>query len=230
MLLTRLPIHRHVAVARIVWAFPVVGACVGAVGGAVYVGCTWLGMPSLVSAVWTLAAMLLITGALHEDGLADTADGFGGGRSRERKLEIMRDSRIGGFGACALVLSLAVRIAAIASLGAPLRAAAALIAAAAASRAAMLVPLVLLQPARTDGVAAELRTLDVSRVAMGCAVAVLVVAPLPLDMVLRCLAGAVIGALGVTWIAHRQIGGYTGDVLGATSVVAESLALSLISR
>ena len=104
MLLTRLPVGwlatsaEPARLADAVWAFPVVGAVVGAIGGAVFWVCARLGMPPAVAAVWTLASMLLVTGALHEDGLADTADGLGGGRTRERKLEIMRDSRIGTFG------------------------------------------------------------------------------------------------------------------------------------
>ena len=112
MLLTRLPmgwLTTSVGPGRLadaVWAFPVVGAVVGAIGGAVFWFCTRLGMPPGVAAVWTLVSMLLVTGALHEDGLADFADGLGGGRTRERKLAIMRDSRIGTFGGLALMLSL----------------------------------------------------------------------------------------------------------------------------
>ena len=119
------------------WAFPVVGAVVGAIGGAVFWVCARLGMPPGVAAVWTLASMLLVTGALHEDGLADFADGLGGGRTRERKLEIMRDSRIGTFGGLALMLSLAARGTALATLAQPVRVVVALIVAAALGRGAI---------------------------------------------------------------------------------------------
>src|ERR1019366_4569859 len=110
MLLTRLPVgwfsgtQAPAGIADAVWAFPIAGAVVGGIGGGVFWGCSALGLPPAVAAVWTLVATLLVTGALHEDGLADTADGFGGGRTREQKLEIMRDSRIGSFGALAVML------------------------------------------------------------------------------------------------------------------------------
>ena len=73
-------------------------------------------MAPALTAGWALAALVLLTGGFHEDGLADTADGFGGGRTRERKLEIMRDSRIGSYGALALVLSVGIRAAALATM------------------------------------------------------------------------------------------------------------------
>src|SRR4029077_501094 len=108
---------------------------VGLVGAAAY----WLahaaGLPSLSAAALALAATLLVTGALHEDGLADVADGFGGGATRERKLEIMDDSRIGTFGVCALILSFMLRVAALTNLGDPGLVAAVLVAAHAAGRA-----------------------------------------------------------------------------------------------
>ncbi|MBC9180481.1 adenosylcobinamide-GDP ribazoletransferase, partial [Pseudoroseomonas ludipueritiae] len=121
-LLTRLPTgwlpqHNSAAgFARSIWAYPLVGLGIGAAGGAVMAAGLWLGLPPLVAALWSLAATLLLTGGFHEDGLADTADGFGGGRDRARKLEIMRDSRIGSYGVLALVLALGLRAAALAAL------------------------------------------------------------------------------------------------------------------
>ncbi|WP_232627923.1 adenosylcobinamide-GDP ribazoletransferase, partial [Methylobacterium sp. Leaf118] len=109
-----------------------------------------------VAASLALAALALVTGAMHEDGLADVADGFGGGASRERCLEIMRDSRIGAFGGTALFLGLALRAATLATLldrsgwlGAP-----ALLFAASVSRSAALIPIAWLAPARPDGAGA----------------------------------------------------------------------------
>src|SRR5262249_47763659 len=117
---TRLPLRPDAPmtgsdVARAVWALPVAGALVGLVGAVVYVIAYRLGAPPLAAAALTLAATVVATGGLHEDGLADVADGFGGGNTRERKLEIMDDSRIGTYGTCALVLSLLVRAGAIAA-------------------------------------------------------------------------------------------------------------------
>jgi adenosylcobinamide-GDP ribazoletransferase len=230
MLLTRLPAgwlaggRAPAAFADTVWAYPVVGAVVGGIGGAAYWACCRLGLPPAVGAVWTLAAMLLATGALHEDGLADTADGFGGGRTRDRKLEIMRDSRIGSFGALALMLSLAARGAAIAALATPGHVIAALIAAGALGRGAMLVVLLLLPPARADGLAAGLGASRIGRVATG-----LLLAAVAAHAFWAGIA-AVLAALAMAWTARRQIGGYTGDVLGATSVVTECVVLSLLAR
>jgi adenosylcobinamide-GDP ribazoletransferase len=212
-----------------VWAFPVVGAVVGAIGGGAYWICARLGMPPGAAAVWTLASALLVTGALHEDGLADFADGLGGGRTRERKLAIMRDSRIGTFGALALMLSLAARGTALATLAQPARVAVALIVAAALGRGAIGVLLLASVPARPDGLAAELRLSRFARTAPGPAIAVvLAFALLPSGTALAVAIAALVSALAIAVIAHRQLGGYTGDVLGAAVVVTECAVLTLI--
>ena len=103
------------ALARAAWAFPIAGLVVGLIGAIVYALAHRIGLPSWTAAALAVAATLLATGCLHEDGLADTADGFGGGKTREQKLEIMRDSRIGTYGVCALALSLLLRVGALAS-------------------------------------------------------------------------------------------------------------------
>jgi adenosylcobinamide-GDP ribazoletransferase len=231
-LLTRLPAgwlargQPPAGLADSVWAFPLVGALVGGIGGAVYWLGVRIGLPPAVDATWTLAALLLATGALHEDGLADTADGFGGGRTRERKLEIMRDSRIGSFGALALMLSLGVRGAAIVALATPAHVAAALVAAGALGRGTILLVLGALPPARPDGLAAGLREHGLGRMLAGLLLALFVA--LAMHAMAACVA-AVLVALAVAWAARRQIGGYTGDVLGAASVVTECVVLSLLA-
>ncbi len=152
-LLTRLPMPRavEVNVARCVWAFPIVGLVVNGMAAGVY----WLlrsaGAPSWIAACWAVGVLLLLTGALHEDGLADTADGFGGGTTRDRKLEIMRDSRIGTYGALAVLLALMIRVGAIVALNTPARVAEGLIAAGMLSRAGILLVPLLRPPARNDG-------------------------------------------------------------------------------
>ena len=117
---TRLPIASPAgvdgaAVARASWCSPIAGAVVGAVAALVYWASVRLNLPQLVAATLAVAASMLITGCLHEDGLADTADGFGGA-TRAQALDIMRDARIGTFGACALIVSLALRVGAITDL------------------------------------------------------------------------------------------------------------------
>src|SRR5260370_11276515 len=109
-------------VARASWAFPVAGVLVGGAGALTYAIASGIRLPSALAATLALGATLLITGCLHEDGLADTADGLGGGRDRARKLEIMRDSRLGTYGACALIMSLLLRWPALAALAGPLAA------------------------------------------------------------------------------------------------------------
>jgi adenosylcobinamide-GDP ribazoletransferase len=231
MLLTRLPIPGGGGkpdMARCVWAFPVAGLVVNLAAGLVY----WLGsragMPPLLAAAWSVAASVLITGAMHEDGLADVADGFGGGATRERKLEIMRDSRLGSFGAVALLLSVIVRVAAIAALVRPEAAVAWLVAAGMLGRAVMVLPMLLLRPARSEGMGASMGRLRVGSAAAGLAMAVAgSLALLPVRPAAAAVALSVAVSLGVARLAARQIGGYTGDVLGACEMVTECVVLSV---
>ena len=184
----------------------------------------WLLGGALVVSAWAVT-----TRFLHWDGLADSADALFGSHDRKRRLEIMRDSRIGSFGALALVLSTALRLAAVAAL-APGAAAGALIASGALGRAAMLLPLLLLRPARPDGLGTSLARVQggtaVVGLALGAAVALLV---LPERFAVGAVLLAALAGLGAARLAGRLLGGYTGDVFGATSVVAECLVLSLLS-
>jgi len=213
---------------RIAWAAPVAGAAVGLVGAVALAASAALGLPALMAAALALGAEIAATGALHEDGLADVADGFGGGATRERKLAIMRDSRIGAFGAVALVLSLTIRVGALsAALAHGLGAAAgALVIAAAASRAGALSPLALIDPARADGAGAAAGRLEPQSFAAACGVALVIA--LAFGLVSTGLAHALAGALGaalgagaMTALAKHEIGGQTGDVAGAAQQWAE---------
>ncbi|HTW29542.1 MAG TPA: adenosylcobinamide-GDP ribazoletransferase [Acetobacteraceae bacterium] len=231
-LLTRLPLgflaHGRGAPAAAVWAWPLLGLVVGALGGAVQAVARVAGLPPLVAALWGLAAMLLATGALHEDALADLADGFGGGRTRERKLAIMRDSRIGSFGAAALIVSLLLRAGEAAALR-PGFAIPALAAAGALSRTAMLGP-VLLPPARADGLGASQGRPGQVGIAVAVGIAALAAfGLLPAGMAALGLIAAAAGGAAVAGLAWRQIGGQTGDVCGAAQQVAEALVLGVIA-
>jgi adenosylcobinamide-GDP ribazoletransferase len=233
-LLTRLPVGwlgadwAAMNPGRAVWAYPLVGAVVGGIGALVFAACRALGLSPALAALWTMAALLLTTGGLHEDGLADTADGFGGGRTRDRKLEIMRDSRIGSYGALALMLSLGLRAAALAALPSPRAAAAALIAAGVLGRAAMLLPLRLLPPARPGGLGARVAGGPGWSVVAAVALTVAgVVMLLPLRSAVPAIAVGLIGAGALSRMARRQIGGVTGDVLGAVAVSVECLVLTV---
>ena len=164
---------------RYAWAAPVAGVAVG-LAGALALALTGLfGLPPLIRAALATAALVAVTGALHEDGLADVADGFGGGATRAAKLEIMRDSRIGAYGAVALTLALILRVGALTAAldGGFWRAALSLIAVAALSRAGALTPLALLAPARADGAGASAGRLEPGAhlAAWGSALAVAIV-------------------------------------------------------
>jgi adenosylcobinamide-GDP ribazoletransferase len=227
--LTRIPLavaglDAERKLARSAWAFGVVGVLVGGIGAVVYAIAWGFGLAPLVAATLAVAAMTAVTGALHEDGLADTVDGFGGGRDREAKLLIMRDSRLGAFGAVALMLTLVLKIATLAALAEPAVVASVLVAAATASRAAMVVVMAVLAPARADGLGASSGAPSVATAAAGVALAV-IVAFAVVPAAVGLLVGVVAGGAAMAWLAHRQIGGHTGDVLGATQQVTEIAAL-----
>jgi adenosylcobinamide-GDP ribazoletransferase len=236
MLLTRLPVGRfgcvraNNAFAGAVWAYPIVGVAIGAIGAAVYFLGVEIGFPPAFAAVCVIAATVLATGGLHEDALADMADGFGGGRSRAQKLEIMRDSRVGTFGVLALVLSVAARVAAITSIAASSKVAMALIGTGSLARGAMLVLVILLPPARSDGLGAGLRTTGKMRALVGLILSATVAFwLLPPAAAASAIATAAFAALCLSALAWRQIGGHTGDVLGATEVIAECATLGLLA-
>lgn len=235
MLLTRLPLGRFGGtgasdLGRGVWAFPAVGLVVGLLGGLVYWAMHRLGVPALLAGSWAWVAILLTTGAFHEDGLADTADGFGGGGTRARKLEIMRDSRIGAYGAMALGLSLLIRISAVAALEHPRQVLVALVTAAMAGRGGMIVVLLVLQPARLDGMAAGMRDIPRWSAALGLGlVGLALLSCLPTTSAIIVALAAFATCFGLARLARAQIGGHSGDVLGATEVIVESVTLTVLA-
>jgi adenosylcobinamide-GDP ribazoletransferase len=208
------------------WAFPLVGAGIGGVAAFAFLVVQLLGLGDWPAAILAVFASILLTGALHEDGLADTADGLIGGRDRDQRLAIMRDSRHGTFGVIAIVLSVLLRAAALAGIGEPIHAGLALIGAHAASRAVLPCAMLVLAPARTEGLGADAGRpgmwLAVVALALGLLVSLAALGPAR-GLVAIGLAGAAIFALGV--LAHRRIGGYTGDVLGAFQQVGEIVML-----
>ena len=223
--------------AAAVAAVPLAGAIIGLVPATVLVMARAVGLAPLVAAALAVTAVLGVTGALHEDGLADCADGFGGGRTRERKLQIMRDSGVGAYGACAVALSILLRGATIAAIaeGGPAWSAATLVATASLSRGLALLPLGLLTPARTDGRGAAAARPAVDRVAFAFALAALIAVALPMlagasfSRAVTATVAAVAAALAIVALAHRQIGGQTGDVAGAAQQAAEIAALVVLS-
>ena len=216
---------------RIAWAAPVAGVAVGLIGALILALTALLGLPLILRAGLTTAALVVATGALHEDGLADVADGFGGGATRTKKLEIMRDSRVGAYGAIALALALILRVGALAAAldGGFWRAALSLMLVASLSRAAALTPLALLPPARADGAGAAAGLLDSNALAAawGSALVIALVIGLAALGLAHALLAALMsgaGALLMVALARRAIGGQTGDVAGAAQQCAEIAA------
>jgi adenosylcobinamide-GDP ribazoletransferase len=209
-----------------VWAFPIAGVIVGSIGAVVYLLADRMGLPNWPAAALALAATMAVTGCLHEDGLADTVDGFGGGSTRESKLDIMRDSRIGAYGVCALALSVLLRTSALASLSESALVVPALIAAHAAARTAMPVFMYFIPPARSDGLSAAAGRPAGERTALAAALGILI-----LVFCLGPLAGLealILVAIAVAllaWMSLSQIDGQTGDVLGAVEQVSEIVVL-----
>ena len=212
--LTRLPLGRllparMLPLAAAMWAFPLAGALVGAVAG---LPLLWTGPPLLLAALAGALAVAL-TGALHEDALADFADAAGG-RDRDQRLRIMRDSHIGSFGVMALVLSTAVRLGAVSVLG-PVH----LIAAAAAGRAAM-VAATRLPAARADGLGRAAGRVGDGGLAIALLLALLALVIAGTGWLWAALAGALAAWL-VARQARRWIGGQSGDVLGSCGLICE---------
>jgi adenosylcobinamide-GDP ribazoletransferase len=229
-MLTRLPVgtvsSEEGAVAAASWAFPAVGAGIGMIAGLTLFVASLFGLGEAICALLALIAAVLLTRALHEDGLADTADGFGAGRGREQALAIMRDSRQGTYGVLALIFSIGLRAAALVAIGSPIESGLALIAAHAASRAALPVIMRWLVPARADGLGAMAGTPGPTpmlvAMAIGIFIALGMLGPIrgAVALVLMGMAVAAMAAL-----ARRQIGGYTGDVLGAIQQIGEIVML-----
>lgn len=215
--------------ARVTRVLPIAGAIVGLVGALAFLAARGLGLPAPAASGLALAALVLATGAFHEDGLADTADGLGGGTTRQRKLEIMKDSRIGTFGGAALVLSLGLRWTALTAIGTAqgsLAAAAAIVAVGGLSRMAALIPAIALEPARADGAAQAAGAPSRASFAIGMALAVILSGVLVVETSgatrwVAAVAAAALAAGAMTWIAKRQIGGQTGDIAGAAQQLAE---------
>lgn len=236
MLLTRLPAG-HLAkapdIGAAAWAFPLAGAAVGGISAAVLAGALAIGIAPILAAGLALAAGILATGGLHEDGLADVADGFGGGQDRARKLDIMRDSRIGSYGGLALILSLGLRWQAMAALAthSPALAIGAVIALAMTSRAWLVFALLWMPPARADGMGkrAAGTTLPRALIALAIGSSGMIVTMGP-QLTLLALLAQLVAMLAFSRLAMRQIGGQSGDVLGAMQQATEIAGWLVFAR
>ena len=233
-LLTRLPVTVDMDRARArgpaaAWAWPLVGLAVGAIAVTVMALALWAGLPAPAVAVLVILTEVMLTGAMHEDGLADSADGLWGGWTRDRRLAIMKDSRIGTFGVIALGLALIGRWGALTVLVAGDGAWAAILAAAVISRAPMAVLMAALPNARTEGLSAGVGRPSARTAGIGAGLALLAVVALVPGSAGTLALVTVALTVTVGLIARARIGGQTGDILGAAQQVTLVAALMVLS-
>lgn len=230
ILLTRLPLPAlspFPPQGRVVWAYPVAGAGIGLVGGFVMLS-AGLVLPGYMGALLGLVFTILLTGALHEDGFADFWDGIGGGRDAADKLRIMRDHHLGTYGALALIVSFTSRLAALAAIGplAPL----AFICGHAMARGALALPMRLFLPARRDGLTAEAGKPGTAAFLAAIALPLVLAALLlPIAPALAACGAVCVAALAIGALAQLQLGGITGDVLGAAEQSGEIVFLWVLA-
>lgn len=207
-------------------AFPFAGLIVGLIGALVYFVAMEIGLSGLLAALLAVAATGIVTGALHEDGWADVCDALGARGGVEKRLEILRDSRLGSYGGLALIFSTSIKVAAIANLGAPELVAGALIAAHTLARGVLPLVMARMPQARNNGLAVDAGRPSITAANWSLIIALIiaVIAVAPVAALVALLA-----ALAATWLvaklAQNKFGGYTGDVLGAVEQVTEMAIL-----
>lgn len=204
----------------------------------ILVGALYAGLSAYIAAALCIASLMFFTGGFHEDGLADVADGFGGGLEREKRLIIMQDSRVGAFGSAALSIVLILRVLTLGDVGlslTPFQTGAVVLMIAMISRVLGLVPLAVLPAAKPDGFSARVGqpTLKTVLIALSMSIMISLIFAYAFDLPLVNLARA--GALAVCvtafmiWLSWRKIQGQTGDVAGATQQLCEvALCLGLL--
>ncbi len=234
VLLTRLPVPKlpsqvFARQASAAWAFPLVGAILGALACCVGWAAMSIGLNATASALLVVTSLILSTGAMHEDGLADTVDGFWGGFTSERRLEIMKDSHIGTYGVLALILSLFLRVTLIETLIAA-QYFSAILAATVWSRAMMPPVMASLPNARGSGLSQSVGAPKISIVAGGVGLAFGICAVLIGISALAAVLLSALAVLALAMVARSKIGGQTGDVLGATQQISEiAMLLTLVT-
>jgi len=231
-LLSRLPVPLtpETAAARAthaVWAYPIVGAVLGALSSGLALAFFHSGIAGGPAAALVLLAMALLTGGLHEDGLGDSADGLFGGRDKAHALEIMRDSRVGAYAVIALVLILLTAWSALSDIITSGAFIATFTFAAMMSRATMGLAMHLMPPARADGLSVLTGQPSLTTALIGIALSLGAGwMLLGINALWLTLAGFAVASL--LWqLALRKIGGQTGDILGATQKLSETAMLVL---
>ncbi len=229
-LLSRLPIPVNFAQAKArgaaaAWAFPIAGMAIALIVGIAGAFLIHLGINPPISAALAIGLQIIITGAMHEDGLADSADGLWGGCEKERRLEIMKDSRIGTYGVLALVLSLLIRWTALSAIFGAGSVFAPLLAVAATSRLPMLVLMTTLPNARGSGLSASVGQPSKDTLALGTVITLVAAVIFSGWSFVPLFLFCTVATLLCAQVAKAKIGGQTGDILGATQQVVELTAL-----
>lgn len=233
-LLSRLPVTVDVTVAttrraQAAWAYPVAGLVLGGVAAAVGLGVSWLGVPPALTALAILTCLIMSTGAMHEDGLADSADGLWGGWAPHQRLDIMKDSHIGTYGVVALGLSLLARWTALSTLVGAGHIVVPVLLTACLSRAPMVVLMASLPQARKDGLSAQVGRPGGKTMWVAIVISVLGGLVLAGGLILPLMFWIAVATGAVAWLAKSKIGGQTGDILGATQQVSEVVVLTVLA-
>lgn len=235
--LTRLPLpYREASLAHSAWAYPLAGVLVGGMAGVVLWIALMLDLPPLAAAFLALGMAAMLTGALHEDGLADCADGFWGGATPERRLEIMRDSRSGAYGVLALIVTIGLKAALIAGLAEHWGAQPVwmmLIATHVCARSALPLAMTALAPAGKSGLAAMAGrpNLFTALLALLLALALsgIVLNVTPIWMPLALIAATLATGLCIGALAKAKLGGLNGDCLGGMEQISEIACLLVLA-
>ncbi|MDI2113178.1 adenosylcobinamide-GDP ribazoletransferase [Commensalibacter nepenthis] len=205
---------------RAIWTWPLVSLILGSMNGIFFFTTSYYFPSSWIIAFLTIGFQLLLTGGLHEDGLADMADGFGGGKDKKHKLSIMRDSRLGTYGVLTLLIILGLQASSLAFLVQySYKAIPILIITAILSRMSILLPIYISQPARDDGLASTLKNTALPSTIIATLVTLIVTFLLaPPICAIAYILLAIIITIGISLLSYRHIQGYTGDILGAIQV------------
>jgi adenosylcobinamide-GDP ribazoletransferase len=206
--------------------FSLVGSAIGAVAGAGLVVAAWFGLHPMACAFVAVLIAVILSGALHEDGLADFCDGLGGGKDGAAKLKIMRDSRIGTFGVLAVVLVVGLKVSSLTGLPGSWWAFGALVASAAISRGVMPFLMLFMEPARKSGLSFKAGKPDLSDAVLGAVFALalsIAIFGFVSGIIIVLVSVIAAGIVGV--LANRQVNGHTGDVLGAAQQASEVAAI-----
>jgi adenosylcobinamide-GDP ribazoletransferase len=212
--------------------FSVAGAAIGLFIAAVLLAGQQLHLPAMLTSLLAIAAGTVVTGALHEDGLADTADGLGGGKTRERRLDIMRDSRIGSYGTLSLIVAVGARASCYATLltMAPVALTLVVVACQSFSRALMVDLLWATPPARSDGASVYAgqpsQTVALIAILIGLCLTLVAGYFTSFENAILALALGLAVTAGIRWLAMRLINGQTGDICGAVQVTSDVMMLS----